>query len=322
MIDINALFASTDAYKTVACDKRSGRLSHAYLILTADKANILNYLKILAKSILADGDERKEELIDKGIYADAPVYPASGEVLLKEDIASIIEESYLKPIEGDKKVFILNAGDNIPPTSQNKLLKTLEEPPNGVHILIGATSEFSLLATVRSRLKKLVIPPYADEVLFDALKEDCPSEEKLKEAIACGDGTLGKALSLYQDENFTESVDAAIDMILNMRTSRNVLEYSVKISALKDGLKGFLPVLELIVGEISLYYNGGKVSAYGSAMLKKLNGADGFNAGSATYTADAIAEAQKRLSANGSEQAVTEWLLFAILEGKHKWQKL
>ena len=54
-------------------------------------------------------------------------------------------------------------------SAQNKLLKTLEEPPKNVHILLGATSEYPLLATLKSRVKKLEIPPFDNQTIYKAL---------------------------------------------------------------------------------------------------------------------------------------------------------
>ena len=205
-------------------------------------------------------------------------------------------------------------------SSQNKLLKTLEEPPANVHILIGATSEYPLLTTVKSRVKKLTIPPFPAETLINALSCDCPDAERLKEAVSCGDGTVGKALALYGDENLSETVELAVDTYNNMLSSRNVLEYSDKITG-KTGVKEFLSVLELINRDNLLYLSGAEDAVFNKKLLSRVKGAQGFTLGATVYAAEKIAEAEKRLAANGNPQAVLERLLFAILEGKHKWRK-
>ena len=161
MVDLFSLIKDTRAYKTVAADKAAGRLSHAYLFISSDGVNSGEYLKIFAKLIMSDfADERADGLIDNGYHPDVLTFPKNGEAVLKEDVAKIIEESFLKPVESDKKLFLINNGESMNATSQNKLLKTLEEPPRGVHILIHATTEYPLLSTFKSRVKKLVIPPF------------------------------------------------------------------------------------------------------------------------------------------------------------------
>ena len=322
MIDLMPLFRETNAYRTVREELSAGRLSHAYLVLSADGENLPNYLKILAKMIVADGDERAEDLIERGVHPDVLTFPVNGKAVLKEDVAKIIEESYLKPVEGDRKLFLINDGESMLAVSQNKLLKTLEEPPKGVCIIIGATSEFPLLSTVKSRLKKLVIPPYDNERLFNALKDDCPVTDRLIEAIACGDGTVGKAVALYKDEELERTIDIAVDVICNMQTSRSVLEYSVVIAGSKDGISGFLPVFQLLIRDMLAYHTAGDGAVSNKKLFDRIKNAQGFSTGACVRIAESITEAQRRLNANANPQAVTEWLLFATLEGKHIWQKL
>ena len=240
---------------------------------------------------------------------------------MKEDVAKIIEESFLKPVESDKKLFLINCGESMNASSQNKLLKTLEEPPRGVHILIHATSEHPLLSTIKSRVKKLVIPPFSADKLIAALQGECPDAERLKSAVCCSDGTVGNALALYGDENLSETIDAAADTFCNMRTSRDVLGFSDKIMRLKDGVGGYLSVMELACRDLTVHVSGGD-TVKNSALFNRVKEAEGFTLGALIYMADRIAEAKKRLSANGNPQAVLERFLFAFLEGKHKWRKL
>ena len=321
MVNLLRLIENTGAYKTVKSDKAANRLSHAYLILSADKDNLGEYLKLFAKLILG-GDARADRLISEGIHPDVLTFPINGDAVLKEDVAALIEESFLKPVESDRKLFIINHGESMNASSQNKLLKTLEEPPKNVHILIGATSEYPLLTTVKSRVKKLTVPPFDAETLIGALTDDCPDTERLKEAVSCGDGTVGKALALYGDENLSETVELAVDTYNNMLSSRNVLEYSDKITGKNCGIKEFLSVLELINRDNLLYLSGAEDAVFNKNLLSRIKGAQGFTLGAVIYAAEKIAEAERRLAANGNPQAVLERLLFAILEGKHKWRKL
>lgn len=322
MINFLDLLKDTNAYATVKSDKAANRLSHAYLILSVDKAFIGEYVKLFAKLIMISGeDARAERLIEEGVHPDVLTFPAKGDALLKEDVSAIIAESYVKPVESDRKLFIILNGQSMNASSQNKLLKTLEEPPANVHILIGATSEFSLLSTFKSRLKRLVIPAFSDERLFFALSPDCPDEERLKEAISCGDGTAGKAFALYGDENLSETTDAVADVLTNMQSSTKVAEYSEKIVGLKDGFAGFLEVLELANRDLTAYYAAGEKAVKNSRLFARIKDAKGFSVGATVAIADKIAEAGRRLNANGNPQSVAEWLLFSILEVKHKWQK-
>ena len=332
MIDLYSLVQKTSAFKTVKGEKANGRLSHAYLLLCADQDNLSNYLKIFAKLIACKDSQpcnacRTCKLIDENAYPDVFLYPKNSEkedkpaTISSDDIIDIIEESYLKPVEGDKKIFVLSEAQSMNAQAQNKLLKTLEEPPENVHILIGATSEFPLLSTVKSRVKKLEIPPFTSEQLFNALKGDCPDKERLYTAIACGDGSVGSALALYSDESLKEITDLAVEVLTDMQSSSQVLEYSMKIAENKD-VSRFFSVTELLLRDLLAVKQGRDDLVFNQNTLSKIKDAKGFSEGAIINALESLTEANKRKKFNANATMLTEWLLFQILEGKYKWQKL
>ncbi len=327
MLNLTTLLQNTGAYKTVKCDKESNRLSHAYLLLSPDGDKLSDYLKLFAKLIVCTNGSpcdgcRACRLIDDNAYSDVIFYPSNGANVVVEDVNSLISESYVKPLESDKKVFIISHAETMNLPAQNKLLKTLEEPPKGVHIIIGATSEYPLLSTVKSRVKKLEIPAFTNETLIDALKEDCPDTERLKNAVACGDGTVGKALALYEDDNLGQAIDLAVETLVNMKSSANVLDYSIKISSLSVELSEFLSVLELLFRDM-LVISQGKEELVNSDRAKYvMKNSVNFSTGAIINALEKINGAYERKKFNANPTMLIEWLLFQILEGKYKWQKL
>ena len=327
MIDLEGLLKSTGAFRTIKGDIRSNRLSHAYLIVTADGAMLKEYLKIIARLIQCKqgdpcGECRVCNLIEQENFADVFFYPNNDDAVKTEDIASLIEESYVKPLESDKKLFIISHAETMNLSAQNKLLKTLEEPPKNVHIILGATSDFSLLPTVKSRVKRLEIPPFNFEQLFNALKDDCVNENRLKNALNCGDGTVGKALALYDDENFKELEDLAIDVLVNMKSSKDVAFFTARISESKADISDFFSMLELMLRDMLLFSEGKSELVSNKDALERLKKAENFSSASILSALERITEANKRKKFNANATMLIEWLLFQILEGKYKWQKL
>lgn len=326
MPNIGRLVKNTGAYKIVKGDKEAGRLSHAYFLLVADGENLSDYLKVFSKLIMCEEIEpcklcRVCRLIEKGDYPDVINFPKNGETVSVDDVSLLIEESYLKPIESPRKLFVINHGETMSAVVQNKLLKTLEEPPANVHILIGATSEFPLLQTVKSRVKKLEINGYSDVALYDALIKDYPDSERLKNAIACGDGTVGRAVALYGDEKLSDLTDLAVEVLVEMKSSREVLKFSTKIGSQKVDVGDFLSVLELLLRDMLAVKSGREDLVKNKQAMEKLKTAVGFSAGAIVYALDKIGEAYKRKKFNATGSMLMEWLLFQILEGKFKWQK-
>lgn len=327
MIDLSALLENTGAFCAVKGDKENGRLSHAYLILTADGDKLSEFLKIFAKLMVCKegspcGKCRSCRLIENGSFADVYQYPENGSSVTTEDVNELIEESYLKPVESDKKIFILNHAETMTAPAQNKLLKTLEEPPENVHIVLGATNEYSILPTVKSRVKKLEIPAFGDDLLINALSGDCPDTERLKEAVACGDGTVGKALALYGDEKLHGLTELVTDMLINMKSSKDILKYSLKIGSLGGDLSDFLSVLELLLRDMLVDLQGKNEFVTNKKALEKLKRAERFNTGAIIHALECVTRANERKRFNANATMLIEWLLFQILEGKYKWQKL
>lgn len=327
MIDLLSLVKETSAFRTVIGDKKRDTLSHAYLVLVPDTEFLDDYLRLFAKTLLCDeelpcGNCRACRLIDQNAFPDAYFYPKNGESVTAEEVTSLVEESYIKPIEGNKKIFILSHAENMNASAQNKLLKTLEEPPSGVIILIGATSEFPLLPTVKSRVKKLEIYPFAPEKIFNALKEECPDEEKLVRAVSCGDGTLGRAKSLYFDEKLQKVTSLVMETLTEMKSSSDVLKFTDMVLKVCPEPSEFISVLKLYLRDLLCLRSGEGARLFGEHERERLLKVEGFSVGAILYALDAVAESEKRKKFNANPTMLTEWLLFKILEGKHKWQKL
>lgn len=323
MINHARLIKNTGAYKIVAGDKAAGTLSHAYLLITADGKYLRDYMRMFARLIMCEhggcGECRACKLIESERHTDVMFLPAeAGGKTVTEDIENLIEDSYVKPFEGDKKLYVLCGAEQMTPAAQNKLLKTLEEPPKGVHILLGATSEYPLLSTVKSRVKTLSIPPFTDEVLYGEMEKYFPDKERLKNAIANGDGTVGEAESLFGDEKLSQVTELAAEILTCMKSSGDVLEYSTKVLALKDMPK-FLSVLEQMLRDMLVECEGGKV--WNGASHGLFERAGDFTEGALIYALEKTAEAVKRTAFYVNETMLADWLLFAILEGKYKWQK-
>jgi DNA polymerase-3 subunit delta' len=76
---------------------------------------------------------------------------------------ALIAPVSLSPRLGPRKVFIVDEAELMKDDGQNKLLKTLEEPPAGTFIILVTSNEDRLLPTVRSRCQRIAFAPLTDE---------------------------------------------------------------------------------------------------------------------------------------------------------------
>ena len=61
------------------------------------------------------------------------------------------ERAPLKPLKGDWRVFLIDSIDRANEQAANSLLKTLEEPPPHLILIMTARNAYDLLPTIRSR---------------------------------------------------------------------------------------------------------------------------------------------------------------------------
>ena len=63
----------------------------------------------------------------------------------------IVNKAYEKPIISNKKIYVINDADKMNEPAQNALLKTLEEPPHYVVIILIVSNDNAILPTIKSR---------------------------------------------------------------------------------------------------------------------------------------------------------------------------
>jgi len=78
---------------------------------------------------------------------------------------NLLKPAYLAPTLSKRKVFIVDEAELIDTVGQNKLLKTLEEPPAGTFIILVTSNNDRLLTTIRSRCQQVVFGALTPEVI-------------------------------------------------------------------------------------------------------------------------------------------------------------
>ena len=102
----------------------------------------------------------------------------------------------------------------------------------------------------------------------------------------------------------------------------DLLLYSNKITTSGVKVEQFLAVLELFLRDMLAINQGREDLAMNQNQVQALKEASRFNTGSLIHALEKVTEAHKRLKFNANPTMLIEWLLFQILEGKYKWQKL
>ena len=136
------IYLSSQIHRTISKDLSSVMLNHCYLLSSADEFLINNFAYFVAKEICCVGDSKPCNTcincnkIEHGNMVDLCVYPKDDKNLMVEDINNIVTDCYITPVENHFKIYILKNFDLCTVQAQNKILKTLEEPPKNVIFIL------------------------------------------------------------------------------------------------------------------------------------------------------------------------------------------
>jgi DNA polymerase-3 subunit delta' len=145
--------------------------SHAYLFRgprgSGKRAAARAFAAELIAAASADPeDARRRALLDPSPHPDLVwLAPAGAQHMVEEVRERVIRAAAYRPFEGGKRVFVIEAAEAMRDESQNALLKTLEEPPGFVHLILLSSDQEGLLETVASRCQTIDFAPLPAEVL-------------------------------------------------------------------------------------------------------------------------------------------------------------
>ncbi|HEY2333744.1 MAG TPA: hypothetical protein VGH58_01880 [Solirubrobacterales bacterium] len=178
--------------------------SHAYVFRGPRGAGKNAVARAFAAEILAagaaDGDDaRRRALIDPSPHPDLVwLVPRGAQHMVEEVREKVIRAASYRPFEAEKRVFVIEAAETMRDESQNALLKTLEEPPAYVHLILLTSKPTALLETVASRCQPVDFVPLSIEAVEAALA-GAGSPDDLAAAARLSAGDLARARYLLSD---------------------------------------------------------------------------------------------------------------------------
>jgi DNA polymerase III subunit delta' len=176
--------------------------SHAYLFRGPRGAGKRAAARAFAAEILATGaedpdDARRRALLDPSPHPDLVWLSPSGAQHLVEAVRErVIRAASYRPFEGGRRVFVLESAEAMRDESQNALLKTLEEPPGFVHLILLSSEPEALLETIVSRCQPIEFAALPSEALEAALEADPAldaDDEEIAAAARLAAGDLERA---------------------------------------------------------------------------------------------------------------------------------
>lgn len=310
------------AFALVDKDMRLG-LGHAYMVVSPDDDTVRDFFTLVAATVFCTTHRACMECAEchkvlTGNHPDIFNVNTAGEKIKVGEIKDMISSVSIKSLTG-RKIYFVHRADLMTADAQNKLLKTLEEPPEGVTIFLGVANESGLLDTVKSRCRKVYMDIFDRETVYDALIALNCDGESAAIAAACCEGQLGKARRIAFSHEYTEYYSDALSLLENLKKSPDVLPVSGTPS-LKKNPGDFLKILTVAVRDLLSAKMGNPLFFDGETSARINRISETFSVRALALTVGLINEAQEKLFYGVNAAAVTDSLLFSVLEVKHKWQ--
>ena len=131
-----------------------------------------------------------------GHHADVLYYPPRRRHILIEQVQDLCREAGFRPFEGRRRVFLLDPAERMTREAANALLKTLEEPPPSLTLILLTTNPDALPATIRSRCQSVRFAPLSVEDLAGLLMEQGRAGQEAARLARLAAGSVGRALGI------------------------------------------------------------------------------------------------------------------------------
>lgn len=256
-----------------------------------------------------------------GLHPDLRVVAPETAQIVIDQIREIVALCATRPHEAAARVVIVDGADAMNAATANALLKTLEEPAAGNHLVLVTAAPDRLLPTIRSRAQRLRFAPLPPPVLLAIGKRQGIEAARAEVAVALGDGSAARFVE-FADGEAGERLWSAVTELRRAARERGVVALMDAAAAVADKeSKERLPALLSLLGRFYRDVLAVAAGAPGLAVLRTHAGEVDRVAAGARACAGlapvrralaAVAEAEAALAANANATLAVERLLFEL----------
>lgn len=226
-------------------------VTHAYLFTGPARIGKRTVAQVLAQSLNCSGANppcgqcvscRK---LAHGNHPDVHVVEGLGAAIKIDQIRGLQRDVALSAYESPWKVYVLSHFERATTEAANCLLKTLEEPPGRVVLLLTAPSPHLLLPTIVSRCQQVALRPPAVDRVQQALIERWQASPEQAELLArLSAGRIGWAVEALTDKTLLVRRTAALDDLFRLMGANRAarLQYAEKVSGNREAISAVLDV--------------------------------------------------------------------------------
>lgn len=254
-MDIRNIIGHEKIKTYIAGSMKENRLSHGYLFSGPNgigkrllSLGVSKTIFCKESDVLACGNCSACHKFDSLNHPDIMIIEADGNSIKNKQVEDIQNFIKIKPNESEKKIIIIDDADKMTVSAQNRILKTLEEPPSYGMIFLISSKPHSLLPTIKSRCQILDFGKIEDELIEKYLidKQDV-SAENAKLISKFADGSLRIATDIVVSEKFKEHREQVVKLsdVLIKKELMKVYDLLIEIGDQKEDINEILDLLNV-----------------------------------------------------------------------------
>lgn len=212
----NNILGNENIKKQLIDSIKLDKISHSYLFIGTQGIGKQMIAKEFAKMILCTDENKYCNKCKSCIEFETNNNPnfkiiePNGNSIKIEQIRELQRKVSEKPIISSKKVYIINDSEKMTIEAQNCLLKTLEEPPEYVTIILIASSESLFLDTIKSRCMIIHFEKIKDDEISQFLKRNFNTEISNSVMLQACQGSIGKAIEIKDKQKQYEQIEKIV----------------------------------------------------------------------------------------------------------------
>lgn len=214
-------------------EKRNNKIVQAYLFVSEDKSFLMQYSLDFAKEIITDEyNEKISKQIDENCYPELKIIESINNTIKKDQLIELQESFSVKPVLGNKLVYIIDGAEDLNPSAANTILKFLEEPSDDIVAILLTDNLQKVISTVKSRCQIIVFnnDKKSDNIVFDNYKKYYQESE-------------------YTDETFNYLVSGILELIKKIDTKKlkTYIYFKTDISNIYNDKRDYLFLFDFIL---------------------------------------------------------------------------